>query len=157
MTNETKITPNQGIVDLAEKLAGHVSVDDQNKIVVADGALERVLDGTDVTVDTLRTVQALEANYVNALTLAIGKVGVDHMAANKEVESVSGSTTIGRNKLEFDMSRRTEVSGGVRDGVALPRKELYGNVNVSHTISGGSSLKNTRKYIQELAMAALGG
>ena len=105
---------------------------------------------------TIKLHEESNKAIIIGFTETVGEEAVKLMTNNKKLDSVSGNMLIGTSKVEVEVRRQKEVSGGVRDGKVLPRKVTVGATSVKFRTSiGGAALKDAKKTISENATASL--
>ena len=104
---------------------------------------------------TIRLHEDSNKAIIVGFTETVGEQAVKLMADNKKLDSVSGNMLIGTSKVEVEVRRSKEMSGGVRDGKVLPRKVVAGATSVKYRVGAGSTaLKEAKKVISEAATVA---
>ena len=93
---------------------------------------------------------------VKGFTEVVGAEAVKLMSKDKKLDSVSGKMLIGTSKVEVEVRRSKEVSGGLKDGKALPRKITTGATSVKVRVNaGGKALDEVRRNISLVATKKL--
>jgi hypothetical protein len=77
-----------------------------------ESAYDNFLKENDSSIETVKRLQKLDTQFVSACMLAHGEVGIEHMAAHPEVQSVTGVVQMGHNKVTFNINRSKDVSAG---------------------------------------------
>lgn len=108
--------------------------------------------GSEKTLDDVKQVQGLVADFVDSATLAFGRRSINAFESDKTLETTEAKIKVGGDKMRLSAVRRAEV------GVGENRTVKYGSVKVNYLVSGGPSvgtLKKIRATINEEAAKAL--
>ena len=139
---------------LAAKLVEGFTLGDAGAVTSPDNLMEQFLQdsGTEVTLDTIKSVQQITANFVDTATLAFGRASIDFFGKDKTLDSTETKIKVGNDKLRIAMTRSAEV------GVGENRSVKYGQTKVQYLVSGGSnvgSMKKIRQTLNDEAASAL--
>lgn len=160
--SEFKIKP--ATRSLADRIKAHMGVDDKGSLVDKDTFRKIATeDGRDV--DRMIDDDNYRAEFIAASHLAGGEVAKDHMLANKDCNTVSGSFEIGRSVLEMSYERHRRVPNRVRDNetgnfTVDGEKDLWGDSTLAFKVYGArgsrGELKHVRDFLQDNFKSAFG-
>lgn len=139
---------------LADTLAAEIEISKEGVATVKEGAFERTLEGTGLTLEQAEKASAHIGNLAAATVLAFGEKAVDVVAKNKDLDRISiVLPTTGKDSIKADYFRSKDYpnpkEGGTKTvhGVVTVQAETYGAGN-------RGQVKAARAVINELALAA---
>lgn len=151
---KSNITPKiRSLADRIKAVQGNGAVDKNNTLVDND-LFRKIATEDNIDVDRLITEQNYVSDFIAGNTLASGELSRDHMKANKDVGTVSGTFAIGRNKLEISFERHQRVPNRVMDketgGFKVDgEKDLYGDATIKYQVRGAKNSKGDLKAVRE--------
>lgn len=107
---------NDATIATAELVKPLIKIDANGVASIDDNEWLEAVRG-DVSVEELKRVHDMTSNAVHATSLAFGEVATEHLKKNKDMNSVSGSVNLGKDKIEFGFERSKTYPGMVKDGV----------------------------------------
>ncbi len=126
----------------------------ENGSFVDKGALFEEFVGGKAAVAEVEAAQKKVEDFKLALLLGAGEAFVDHMAANPEVQQVTGRYQAGNVTIEQSVSRTFQESAGVGKG----RHTVYGHQRISTSVRGsGVVVDAIGKNLKAKAAELLGG
>lgn len=139
---------------MADALSEVIDIDAQGNAIIADASgYEQTLADQGLDLATVKKVQKHNANFVNAVTLAIGEKAIGFFPKHPDVTSVTGELKLGSDRFNIQIDRSADVPDG-KGGTVLE----YGVVAGSYRTQAGaknSDYRAVRSHLSALAMAAL--
>lgn len=153
MTTSTGIKLSDKVTDMATRLKTSFTLGDDGIVNAAADTFEKTLEGTELTMDTVRKVQEHTANVTAGAGLALGEIAIDAMKANPELGMLSVEFSIGKDTLGSTFLRSKEVpdgQGGMQNKTGLLSSRYVVNAGANR-----GELKKVRTHLHEQAKAAL--
>lgn len=95
----------------ANSLAGESSIND-TVISYGKDAFEKYGLAEGQTLEQAIAAQRACSDFIAAVSLATGEIAAKHMAEHKDIDTMTATVPIGKNKLEVSFRREVEVSDG---------------------------------------------
>ncbi len=161
MTEQTKSSVNEVVLDMAKKIKTHIDFSPAKgeKAAVGsekDSAFEATLP-EDLDLATCRKVSDHNANFIAAGAHAFGELAVAAMKKHGDLEEASLKLKMsGRDSVDYNVLRQNEVRNPAnRDAEPIVK---HGTVRTTYNVKGGSNsgqLKHVRDAINQMASEAL--
>lgn len=151
---------NPVVLSLAEILKKSAKLDPETGVIVADeGAFEKTLEGTDLTMDLYKQIAAHNANIAAATGHVTADVGLAAMKADKTLNKVSFELPILQDSVSHTFTREKEVLGGAPGSTDRETKKVYGQLSSRWSVYASGprgQLKKVKAHFAALAEEALG-
>ena len=117
---------------LANSLKDGFTLGDAGAVTSSDTMLEQFLTDTAAvkTIDDVKEVQQILANFVDTATLSFGRFSIDQFKGDEKLEATETKIKVGNDKLRINMTRTAEV------GVGEHRSVKHGLTKVQYLVSG---------------------
>lgn len=157
MSNDSKLK--ERVLELANKIEASTKLDKATGIGAVEGDVygDNLPEG--ITMDTVKTVNGYDADYVAAGTYAFGKMSVDAMKSNKKLESTSVELSMGPNMTTVSFQRSKEYTNSLAKEGESNKITKFGVATTTFEVRGGKNsgeLKKARQELSALAQAAFG-
>lgn len=153
--NAPELQVSASIRDLANKLKKDFKIGEGGVIAVEKDFYASHLPET-ISINDVTRIQAHDADFMSAVALAAGELGIKHMSKQKDVNEVSIKWKAGRNDQGFNISRSKDS----RDPKSGNTVTKYGVGNMKVVVHGSKntagSFKSIRGYLSELGASELG-
>lgn len=149
----TGIKLNDKVTEMAARLKGSLTLTDNGIVEAAADTFEKTLEGTELTMDTVRKVQDHTATVTAATGLALGEIAIDAMKGNQDLGMLSAEFNIGKDTLGTTFLRSKEVpdgQGGMQNKTGILSSRYVVNAGANR-----GELKKVRTHLHELAKTAL--
>lgn len=143
------------VQDLSAQLKGQISVSHETGEVSFDDDYVDLLLGDVVTPEQKTKIDKRVVLGANATHLAVGELALDAFKANKDLTRVNGSTTVGGQHIEANISREGTVRN-VASG-EVTNVHLNGATKVVYkSPTSKAGFKRVRSYLQSIGEQELG-
>lgn len=149
----TGIKLNDRVSSLAAVLKDQFKLGENGIVEAPVDTFEKTLEGTTLTMDTIKQVQDHSATVVAAAGLALGELAIEAMKQDKELGMLSVEFNVGKDSVGSTFMRSKEVpdgNGGMQNKVGLLSSRYVVNAGANK-----GELKKVRTHLHELAKAAL--
>lgn len=141
---------------LADTLKAELKLGANGIVEANEGAFEKTLVGTDVTIEQITKIQDHTANVLAAAALAVGELGLAAFKADTNLKQTSLSLPAGRDSLNLVFQREKIVPAGTGPDAGTQTK--YGVVTsridvAAHANRG--SLKKVKDHLNATAKEML--
>ena len=155
--SESKL--NEQVLALAGKIEASIKLDKATGIAAAEGDVygENLPEG--ISMDTVKTINRYDANYVAAGTYAFGKVSVEAMKSTKKLDHTSIELQMGPNVTTVSFDRQKEYTNSLAKEGEPNKITKWGVSTTTFEVRGGKNsgeLKKARQELNALAQAAFG-
>jgi len=145
----------ESVKTIASALIPTIKYDDKGQGKADKETIEATLP-EGLTMKTVNQVDDWKSDFTSALNLANGLVGTPYLKKNKDLDSVTLIAAVGKDKLESNLKRSSEV----RNIVTGETRTVFGNLNAKYRKYGSTSssgnLKTVRDYVSTMAEEMLG-
>lgn len=149
--SQDKAAPSVGEVTrrLADRIKPLVEIKGDVAIVPKDLAF-KLEDESAPTEEETRKVQNFRNQLVPALQLAVGELAIDHMAANKEIESITCTAQVLDDEIPVLVRRNYTHAKepGKKDSEMVT---IHGHSTAGYTAKTDSEIKNVRGFLKAYA------
>lgn len=134
-----------------EALLNAITIEDNELVITSDVVANHLKTVYDTDIEDVEKMQDAVNNTANDLVGAAGKLGVDHMADNKELANISGAFKIGNQTTTLNVKREHAVRVSVSDP-SKGTRTVHGYVD-AHTSSGvvATVRRNVRNEVSAYA------
>ena len=131
------------VKQMGEVVKGQMTVGENGVVDLAEGAFEKTLEGTDLTLDDFKKTQDHRDLVIAGIGLGLGELGIAEFKKNKDLGQVSAELKIHRDSIGGTFHRSRNLPDG--DG---GMKEKKGVLSMSYKANGqmgskGSSRKSS--------------
>lgn len=159
MSAQESVTPYKPATGLlADKLKKKMSVGKDGVVSVPDDLYESTLADSELTMETVKQVQTHRTEFVSAMTLAVGELGIKAMEKNAKLDVVSADAKVGKDEVSVQLNRTREVNIPARGGEPMKKATQHGATVISYTVQGTANsgeLKKVRQHILSEAQKVL--
>ncbi len=154
---ESKAHLNEATLELAGKIEAGIIVDKATGVTAEKDDLYENNLPQGLTIDTIKQVSEYNTSFIAAGAYAFGKLAVEAMEGNKQLEKATAELKRGvKDAVSYNIDRKKDWVNRLGDGATI---EKYGVVTASYDVRAGKGssgqLKAARTLISELAEAKL--
>lgn len=147
------------VLELAVKIEQSIKLDKSTGIAATEGDPygDNLPEG--ISLDTVKTVNGYDADYVAAGTYAFGKISVDAMKSSKKLDHTSVELQMGPNVTTVSFDRQKEYTNSLAKEGEPNKIVKWGVSTTTFEVRGGKNsgeLKKARQELNALAQAAFG-
>lgn len=137
-------------------LIAKVTINDDGKLTIDNDVIKAHIESKGTSIEEVIKIQGIVNDVTITLAEAMGVCAVDAIA-EKDLQSIDGSFSVGNAKTDMRIRREKEVPISVADR-SLGNKKVFGFTEMSTTNTIVDSHRSgVRKRIQGYATTKLGG
>jgi hypothetical protein len=147
------------VLTLAAQIESSIKLDKATGIGTSEGDVYGSNLPEGITMETVKTVNGYDADYVAAGTYAFGKLSVEAMKKSKGLEKTSVELDMGVNKMTVAFDRTKEYTNSLAKEGEPNKITKFGVATTTFEVRGGKNsgeLKKARQELNSLAQEAFG-
>lgn len=147
---------NESVTQMAEVLKGQMTLGDHGVVEYTDGALEKTLEGTDLSMNDFVKTQEHRDLVIAANGLALGELGLAEFQKNKELGQVSAELKINKDAIGSSFHRSRNLPDG-DGGMKAKLGVLSTTYKANGQVGSKGQLKKVKASLSEQAAEVLAG
>lgn len=149
-TQKNEVNLPENVVKLAESIKKEIKVGDAGVVEVNKDLYEKHLP-EQLTLGTVKAVQDHNSNFLAAVSLAVGEIGLAHLKKHKDIDTITANVPVAKDKLNIGLKREAQVPDGLGKGGMRTKHGVLSVGYKVHAAGNVGAYKKVREHISATA------